>query len=619
MDSNKNLVLKENYSFLVADMDGQVDSGERGIYAMDTRFLSRYYWHFGDDVALYMRHSPRPDSLELHYAALDHHHQLRAFRRRLQLDDGGLFDTIRLENSSYEAQDFKIKLELAADFCDLFEARGWHQLERHIQVETKGQTISFHYHSEDGLVVLAEVSYEAEGFSSELTPDGMCFEGRLEPKAGQEIRVQLRLHNPLAIANERPISYQAWREGFDLANLNRKLDPEHQKVLAQAIDDLRALVLFTKQGMMPAAGIPWFVSAFGRDALITAILSLPHQPALSKGTLAYLAAHQAQAHDGFRNAQPGKILHEMRFGELSRTGRTPHSPYYGTIDASPLFVILLGEYYKASEDLEFVRAMRPHWEAALIWMLDEGDIDGDGFLEFKGAEAGQALAIQSWKDSGDSMCHADGSMASGNIAVSEVQGYAYASYCIAARLYHALNEPSEATTWERRAKDLKNAFHQAFWQADMGTYAMALDGSKTPLRVHNSDAGQLLWTGIVPEEIAPQLVTTLMDDNNFSGWGIRTLGADAARYNPVSYHNGSVWPHDNALIAAGLMAYGFHEEAKCIALANFDAALSQADLRLPELLGGYPRSDAPPIPYPAACRPQAWDAAALVFFASEVL
>ena len=242
-----------------------------------------------------------------------------------------------------------------------------------------------------------------------------------------------------------------------------------------------------------------------------------------------------------------------------------------------------------------------------------GDADGDGFLEFKGGEKGKGLVVQSWKDSWDSMSHEDGTLAEGALAVCEVQGYAYAAYRAAADFYTELGEETEAVRWREEAETLKAEFHKAFWSEDMQTYAMALDGEKRPLRVHNSDAGQLLWTGIVPDETAPKLVQTLFSDANWSGWGVRTLGKDEARYNPVSYHNGSVWPHDNALIAGGLARYGFSEEVAQIREATFDLAASQRDKRLPELVAGYERTDAPPVPYPVACRPQAWDAAALLY------
>jgi glycogen debranching enzyme len=249
----------------------------------------------------------------------------------------------------------------------------------------------------------------------------------------------------------------------------------------------------------------------------------------------------------------------------------------------------------------------------LAWLVRDGNLDGDGFLEFVGAKDGKGLSVQSWKDSDDSMSHADGSLARGALAVSEVQGYAYAAYRAAADFYDALLEPQEAAGWRASAKSLQERFHRAFWLEELQTYALALDGEKKPLAVQNSDAGQLLWTGIVPAEVAPRLVKTLMSGDLWSGWGIRTLGKSEVRYNPLSYHNGSVWPHDTALAAGGMARYGFTKEAAIISEALYSLAASQGDKRLPELVAGYERQDEPPVPYPVACRPQAWDAAALLY------
>jgi glycogen debranching enzyme len=444
-----------------------------------------------------------------------------------------------------------------------------------------------------------------------IRQDTAKFRFRLEPKTSAELKVMLELLNPLESKLAYELSYESWRR------VRLKVErPEHQRVLNQAVDDLRALLLFNDEGVMPAAGIPWFVTAFGRDSLITSYMILPHYPEVAEGTLRYLAKRQGQTHNVFRAEAPGKILHEVRYGELSRMLRVPFKTYYGTIDATPLFIILLERYYQTSQRLELIEELRPNWEAALGWLQTDGDLDGDGFLEFKGAEPGKGLSIQSWKDSGDSMSHAHGQLAEGALAVSEVQGYAYAAYQAAATFYELLDQRDKTSFYSEKAKVLKEHFHQAFWLEEMQTYALALDGQKQALRVHNSDAGQLLWTGIVPEMIAPKLVKTLMSDVLWSGWGIRTLGKGEVRYNPVSYHNGSVWPHDTALIAAGMARYGFVQEALKIRTALFDLAASQADLRLPELIAGYSRTSSPPVPYPVACRPQAWDAAALLFLLS---
>lgn len=609
MDLSKNTVLKENYTFFTADENGFIQGGEHGLYNRDTRFISRYAWDFGQDMQLLMRFAERPDRLSFHYAELDNAKQLLAVRRDLVLGINELTDTLTFENSEADERTLECTLTVAADFADLFEARGWFGVSRELAEATEPNGLIYRYTAQDG----AQVSVEVRLTVPVIARDGVLnIRIHLPAKSSQTVHVTVIMHNPFETGVHEVLSYESWRKQFTTV----LPDATDQAVLERATEDLRALLLFDKTGLIPAAGIPWFVAAFGRDALLTAYMLLPHVPEVAKGTLEYLAHHQARDFDAFRNAQPGKILHEMRYGELSRIGKTPHRPYYGTVDATPLFVMLLQRYLEVTGDLGLVRQLRPHWEAALDWMTQYGDLDGDGFLEFEGAPEGQGLSVQSWKDSGDSMSHADGTLAQGRLAVSEVQGYAYAACQAAVEFYKALGEADNAQTFKDRAARLKNTFHQNFWLPELQTYAMALDGDKQPLRVHNSDAGQLLWTGIVPDEIAPKLVATLFSRVNWSGWGIRTLGQNEVRYNPVSYHNGSVWPHDNALIAAGLRRYGFAAEAARIARACFDIAKSQGDLRLPELIGGYPRTAAPPVPYPAACRPQAWDAAALVYLSA---
>ena len=470
------------------------------------------------------------------------------------------------------------------------------------------QGVTFSYKAKDDLEFTAEVSFSQA--PDEVEEDSVSFKLELAPKEKAELRVQIALDNPLTKRESQALTYEAWRDGFSL-----QVDGErHQEVLAQAIDDLRALLIFTECGSFPSAGIPWYVAAFGRDALLTSFMMLPHQSEVARGTLRYLAHHQGKEYSAYHAEAPGKIMHELRYGELTRTGETPHSPYYGTVDATALFVMLLHELWQQTGDFGLVKELRSNWEAALRWMQEDGDVDGDGFLEFQGIEddeGAKGLSVQSWKDSHDSLSHEDGSLPTGALAVSEVQGYAYAAYRAAAAFYGELGEGEVSKRYQEKADTLKANFHEAFWLDDMQTYAVALDGEKQPLKVHNSDAGQLLWTGIVPEEAAPKLVRTLFSDTNWSGWGVRTLGVDEKRYNPVSYHNGSVWPHDTALIAGGLSRYGFAEEVSKIREAAYALAASQADKRLPELVAGYERTDAPPVPYPVACRPQAWDAAAL--------
>ena len=631
MDLSKDVVLKENYTFLVADAAGQVTGGEHGLYDRDTRFLNRYSWSLGEAVQALVMHTPRPDILEAHYALIEGPSQVLGIRRLLKLEAGRMTDTLSVENSSLEPGTLTLELALGSDFVDMFEARGWEGLERPpINLESTGKAYRLCYRAEDGLEVatLLEPSQ-----APDAVKDGvLTFGFTLAPKETRTLTLTTTLQS---VDKDHPgPAYDDWLSGFKLPE--QTLSQRHQEVLTQAQQDLRALLLFTEHGPVPAAGIPWFVAPFGRDSLLTAIMMLPSHPEVAEGTLRYLAAYQGQGGDTAQATQtevpekmhydtraeaPGKIMHELRRGELSRTGRVPFGPYYGTVDATALFVMVLRELWQHTGQSPILTELKPNWEAALAWMKRDGDLDGDGFLEFKGAEAGRGLVVQSWKDSWDSMSHADGTLATGALAVSEVQGYAYAAYLAAADFYTELGQSAEAARWRSEAETLKAKFHEAFWLPELQTYAMALDGDKNPLKVHNSNAGQLLWTGIVPDDVAPKLAHTLFSEANWSGWGIRTLGADEVRYNPVSYHNGSVWPHDTALIAGGLARYGFGDEAARIREATFDLASSQPDHRLPELVAGYRRSvserpggaSAPPVPYPVACRPQAWDAAALLY------
>jgi glycogen debranching enzyme len=481
------------------------------------------------------------------------------------------------------------------------------------------------------------------------TAGGATWRRDLAPGTRAVVRVTCVIHDPAVLARHEAEPYPDWRASFAAVPVG----PE-PRVTARAVDDLRGLLLFTEDGAVPAAGIPWYVAVFGRDALLTAHMLLPHRPDVAEATLRHLARFQGRGMDAASGEQPGKILHEIRYGPSTRAGRVPFGPYYGTVDATALFLMLLAEHRRATNDPSLVHDLRPAWEAALRWIVDHGDVDGDGFVEYVPRDDGDWLRVQSWKDSQDSMSHADGSLARGAIAVSEVQGYTYAAFHAAAAAHRELGETELAASWAERASKLARRFHDAYWLDDLGTYAMALDGDKRPLAVVSSDAGQLLWTGIVPRSHAPRLVKTLFSPASWSGWGVRTLGADEARYNPVSYHNGSVWPHDNALIAEGLLHYGFEREARRIRDAVLDLAAGEHDRRLPELVAGYPRAfaqdveagtlgatadvdasvrgnaganagtgaagdapgwrpdESPAVPYPVACRPQAWDAAAIV-------
>jgi glycogen debranching enzyme len=362
----------------------------------------------------------------------------------------------------------------------------------------------------------------------------------------------------------------------------------------------------TEHGPYPYAGVPWFSTVFGRDALIVGRQMLWVQPELAKGVLTYLAAWQADEEDPANDAQPGKILHEQRRGEMAGTGEIPFGRYYGSHDATPLFAGLAADYVRYTGDVEFARSIWPHVERALAWMDGPGDPDGDGFLEYE-RRTPSGLIHQGWKDSHDGTFHADGSLADGPIALCEIQAYAYAARAGAAELADALELPDRATALRAQAEELRGRFEDAFWLDDLATYALALDGDKRPTRVRTSNAGHCLASGIVGPERAVRLAETLMDDASFSGWGVRTVAAGESRYNPMSYHNGSIWPHDSAMVAMGLGRYGRHDAAARIMTGLFEASQHFELMRLPELFCGFTRRDGEaPTLYPVACSPQSW-------------
>jgi glycogen debranching enzyme len=381
------------------------------------------------------------------------------------------------------------------------------------------------------------------------------------------------------------------------------------QLLARCIRDVRALSTRTTDGhMMLAAGIPWYVTLFGRDALIAAHQLLSVNPDLARDSLELLARHQGTKEDPWRDEEPGKILHEIRQGELAGSGVVPHTPYYGSIDATPWFLILYGAHLRWTGDVEFARALLPNAEAALRWIDDYGDRDGDGFVEYQTRSPG-GIRNQGWKDSHDAIVHADGRIAETPIALSEVQAYVYLAKLRMADVYETLEDDQRAEFLRAQAHELKRRFNEAFWMEDEQYFAGALDRDKRQVRTVMSNPGHALYCNIADEAKARATAKRLLAPDMFSGWGIRTLSKAAAAYNPMSYHNGSVWPHDNALIAAGLKRYGFVRSTNRVATALFDAAIHADYLRLPELFCGFTRrSPNKPVSYPVACSPQAWAA-----------
>ena len=386
--------------------------------------------------------------------------------------------------------------------------------------------------------------------------------------------------------------------------------PQFDRFMARSTADVYILSSRVDGELYPYAGIPWFNTVFGRDGIITAMLMLWFDASIARGVLKHLADRQARVRDPSSDAEPGKILHERRECETAMLGEVPFRCYYGAVDSTPLFIMLAGMYYRRTGDAATIRELWPNITAALRWCDVFGDRDGDGFVEYH-RETKSGLANQGWKDSHDSIFHAGADLARGPIALVEVQGYVYAAKVEAAELAKAFGDDELAARLAREAAALKQKFNEVFWVEGLGAYGLALDGRKKLCEVRSSNIGHALFCGIVDPEKAEGVRSALMNRSAFSGWGVRTIAAGEARYNPMSYHNGSIWPHDNAIIALGLTRYGFRADANRIFEAIFDAATHQHDGRLPELFCGFVRKRGMgPVAYPIACSPQAWAAAA---------
>jgi glycogen debranching enzyme len=541
--------------------------------------------------------------------------------RRDRFIAGGVYEDLTFENHSERERTLKVEVRFAADFADLFEVKARAPKRGRLSTELGHNRVTLRYRREGferGTVIIF-------GEPCALSADTGRFDVRLPPRGRWHTCIEIatiidgkalglshgdRQNRQRSPQPDLPISFEQWMKDAPVLETDSDV-LEH--TYRQSLVDLAALrfrPLPDLSWSLPAAGLPWFMALFGRDSIITAYQALPFQPHLARTTLEALAALQAKDFDDYRDADPGMILHELRRGELTALGEVPHSPYYGTHDATPLFLILLDEYERWTGDLDFVRGCQPAVVAALEWIERYGDPDGDGYLEYR-TRSSKGLRNQGWKDSWNSVPFADGRLAEPPIAVCEIQGYAYNARIRLARLARRAWDDAElARRLERDAAALQHRFNRDFWNAERGHYVLALDGHKQQVDSMTSNVGHLLWSGIVPEARAPQVVQRLMAPDMFSGWGVRTMSAKDRGYNPIEYHNGTVWPHDCSLIAEGMRRYGFRTEASRLALALIDAAAAFA-YRLPEVCAGFSRAETGmPVEYPTASRPQAWAAAA---------
>jgi glycogen debranching enzyme len=623
----------EGSTFMVSDLIGDVGPDPDqvlGLFYRDMRHLSR--WHLaidGETLEILSNGATGYPSATFFLAgpgSVYHNPTVSVIRERTLGKGSGedLHEKLTVINSGREEIVIELSMTFDADFADLFEVKNKQLIKQGvISRHVSGQEVELLYRREDferRTIIHADNARLSQGsadFLLRLKPGG-SWSGTLQvsfesiaprQKTGAASDLPSSTIKPRHDADHRD-QMDAW---IDAAPILRASWDTLWHTYERSLRDLAALRLHAQAlpegAAIPAAGLPWFMAVFGRDSLITSYQALPFVPQLAAATLRVLARRQATAWDDFRDAEPGKILHELRFGELTYFEDWPQSPYYGSADSTPLFLILLDEYERWSGDTDLVRELEEQARAALDWLEHNGDLDGDGYLEYQRRNLQSGLENHGWKDSWDAIVYPDGRLASLPRATCELQGYAYDARIRTARLAREVwHDDATADRLERDAADLKARFNTDFWVEDGDFFALALDGDKNQVPTLASNMGHLLWSGIVDDSKAEAVVNHIMGDRLFSGWGVRTLATGQAAFNPLSYHDGTVWPHDNGLIAAGLARYRRREEAGRIAVAMFEAA-GHFDHRLPEVFAGYPRSLTEfPVEYPTACSPQAWAA-----------
>jgi glycogen debranching enzyme len=640
------VVIKDENLFFLTTRDGRVPlrgTHGFGLYYHDCRYLDGYELRLaGVRPGLLVASAARgymavveltnPD-LRLRDGSVIHKEKVGLKWERVI--DGAqltLRDRITFQNFGQETAAFPISFDFGSRFEDIFVVRGMLP-ERCGTVkppEWNEDTLTLAYCGIDRLNRTTRIRFSQRPRRTHET--SAYFKVSLEP--GEQTQLELsialaeseeggsdsshdRRERPFAdVVSAHVRSSDRWRERHTEVHSDRVLA---HRLIERSVGDLKMLQTRIADAEFVAAGVPWFVTLFGRDSVISAFQSLSLDHALAEQTLRVLARFQGTRVDRWREEEPGKVLHELRVGELTRAGVVPYSPYYGTVDATPLFLILLGRHAAWTGTLDLFRELRGNVERALEWIANYGDLDGDGYLEYDSG-SGQALINQGWKDSGDAIVNADGTLAEPPIALVEVQGYVYMAKRAIADLFRRDGEPGRAERLEREARELRERFNRDFWLEEKGCYALALQRDKRPAAVISSNPGHALWAGIADDEKARMTAERLMAEDMFSGWGVRTLSARESRYNPIGYHLGTVWPHDNSIIAAGFRRYGFDEAAQRICAAITDAALEFEHFRLPELFAGFSRDEyGVPVNYPVADHPQAWGAGSVPYLLETLL
>jgi glycogen debranching enzyme len=619
--------LKHDDTFIVLDSHGDIGAsagGPDGLFNHDTRYLARLELALDDVQPLLLGSNLRDDnsSLTIDLTNPDIYHNGRIVLqkdllhivRSIFLWRGTAYQRIGLQNHGGQTASFDLTLSFDNDFADLFEVRGEKRPRRGVgSSKLIGPSeVQFEYQGLDGNPRNTALHFDPR--PTRLSVSTATYHFELKSQQASSLFVAVSCNKE---ATAKPIPFfrgllahrREMRRSTVGATSVETSNNIFNEVLCQSMADLNMLMTDTPQGRYPYAGIPWYSTTFGRDGIITALQMLWIDPRVARGVLRRLASYQAKTVDPLADAQPGKILHEMRGGEMAALREVPFAQYYGSVDSTPLFVLLAGLYVERTDDEATLAELWPAIEAGLRWIDGAGDPDKDGFVEYQRASE-QGLANQGWKDSFDAIFHKDGQLAEGYIALAEVQGYVFAGKQLAARCAARLGKHDLARQLDAEARQLAERFEQAFWCEELGTYALALDGEKKPCQVRTSNAGQVLFSGMIRQDRARLVAADLMGPDFFTGWGIRTVARGEARYNPMSYHDGSIWPHDNALIALGLARYGLKHSVAHVFKALFDAATYMDLRRLPELFCGFRREKGRgPTLYPVACAPQAWASA----------
>ncbi len=631
-------VLKHDETFAVFDRAGNIRPfglGEQGIYHQETRYVSRLELSLSQRQPMLLGSMvpennsvlsvdlTNPD-IPMSEGVLLPRDTIHLFRYAF-LWNAAYYSRYRVRNFSLQAWPLEFSIRFEADFADVFEVRGIKREKRGAKREpvVDGSVVLLSYEGLDRCVRTTRL--ELSPTPSELTGSHVKFQESISPGEEKVFFLTIRCQTQKKTLSQTSFTHASeqiaaeFKSGQASPARVETSNDQFNHWINRSSADLQMMVTNTEHGPYPYAGIPWFSTAFGRDGLITGLQYLAFDPSLARGVLQYLAANQARQTLREQDAQPGKILHEVRHGEMAALKEIPFGSYYGSVDSTPLFVLLCGAYFERTADKTFIKSIWHNIEAALEWIDKHGDPDADGFVEYV-SQSPRGLANQGWKDSFDSVFHRDGTLATPPIALCEVQGYVFAAKRHTAKLAEVMEEPDRAESLRAQADDLRQRFDRAYWCDELSTYALALDHEKRPCCVRSSNAGQCLFTGIVQQNRVAPLIQTLLSEDSFSGWGIRTVPRTEARYNPMSYHNGSIWPHDNSLIAAGLAKLGHKQEALRILGALFEASKFVELNRMPELLCGFGRRPGEgPTQYPVACAPQAWSAAAVFLLLQSCL